>query len=77
MRKKKNIIGTRIRKARNEATPPITQEDLVARLQLLGMKIDQGMISRIEQGDRLVTDIEVKGIAKALKVSVEWLIEGK
>ena len=77
MRKKKNIIGARIRKTRLEAKPPITQEDLVARLQLDGLKIDKGMISRIEKGDRLVTDIEVKAIAKALKVSVGWLIEGK
>jgi transcriptional regulator with XRE-family HTH domain len=77
MRKKKNIIGPRVRKARNEAKPPITQEDLAARLQLKGIKIDQAMISRIEKGERLVTDYEVKAIAKALKVSAGWLIEGK
>jgi transcriptional regulator with XRE-family HTH domain len=77
MRKKKNIIGTRVRKARNQANPPITQEDLAARLQLKGIKIDQAMISRIEKGERLVTDYEVKAIAKALKVSAGWLIEGK
>ncbi len=77
MRKKKNIIGTRVRKARNGAKPPITQEDLAARLQLKGIKIDQAMISRIEKGERLVTDYEVKAIAKALKVSAGWLIEGK
>jgi len=75
--KKKNIIGARIRKARQIANPPITQEDLVARLQLAGLKIDQAMISRIESGTRLVTDIEVKAIAKALKVSAGWLIDGK
>lgn len=75
--RKKNIIGSRIRKARQEAKPPITQEDLAARLQLDGLKIDQGMISRIEKGARLVTDYEVRAIAKVLKVSVGWLIEGK
>jgi transcriptional regulator with XRE-family HTH domain len=75
--RKKNIIGSRIRKARQKAKPPITQEDLAARLQLDGFKIDQGMISRIEKGTRLVTDYEVRAIAKVLKVSVGWLIEGK
>jgi hypothetical protein len=35
------------------------------------------MISRIENGTRLFTDIAVKAIAKALKVSIGWLIDGK
>jgi transcriptional regulator with XRE-family HTH domain len=48
-----------------------------ARLPLKRLKIDQAMISRIEKGERLVTDIEVMTIAKALKVSSSWLIEGK
>jgi len=73
---KKNIIGDNIRKARKAANPPITQADLVARLQLKGTEIDQSMISRIEKGERLVTDYELKAIAEALKVSLEWLIAG-
>jgi transcriptional regulator with XRE-family HTH domain len=73
--KKKNIVGTRIRKARLDTKPPITQSDLVARLQLEGLKdIDQPIISRIEKGERLVTDYEIKAIAKALKVTVGWLL---
>lgn len=75
--KKKNIVGARVRKARKMANLEVTQEDLAARLQLKGLKIDQAMISRIEKGERLVTDIEVKALAQALKVSPGWLIEGK
>ena len=76
--KKKNIVGTRIRKARLEAKPPITQSDLVARLQLDGLKnIDQPIVSRIEKGDRIVADYEIKAIAKALKVTVGWLLKEK
>ena len=76
--KKKNIVGTRIRKARLDAKPAITQSDLVARLQLDGLKdIDQPIISRIEKGDRLVADYEIKAIAKALKVTVSWLLNEK
>jgi len=53
-----------------DAKPPITQSDLVARLQLDGLKnIDQPIVSRIEKGDRIVADYEVKAIAKALKVT--------
>jgi transcriptional regulator with XRE-family HTH domain len=76
--KKKNIVGSRIRKARQDAKPPITQSDLVARLQLDGLKnIDQPIVSRIEKGDRIVADYEIKAIAKALKVTVGWLLKEK
>jgi HTH-type transcriptional regulator, cell division transcriptional repressor len=75
---KKNIIGARIRKARTDAKPPMTQLDLVARLQIEGLKdIDQPTISRIEKGERLITDYEIKAMAKALKVSVGWLLNEK
>jgi len=51
---------------------------LVARLQLDGLKdIDQPIISRIEKGDRIVADYEIKAIAKALKVTVGWLLKEK
>jgi transcriptional regulator with XRE-family HTH domain len=75
---KKNIVGARIRKARTVAKPPMTQTDLVARLQIEGLKdIDQPTVSRIEKGERLITDYEIKAMAKALKVSVGWLLNEK
>ena len=73
---KRNIVGARVRQARKIAKPPITQVDLVARLQLLGVVIDQSGLSKIENGQRPVSDIEVVALAKALKVSVAWLLEG-
>jgi transcriptional regulator with XRE-family HTH domain len=72
--KKKNVIGSRVRKARKDAKPPITQLDLVARLGLQNMKVDQSIISKIESGTRPVYDYELPKIAKALKVTVEWLL---
>jgi len=71
----RNVIGARVREARKSAKPTITQTDLVARLQLLGMMIDQSGISKIEGGQRPVSDIEVIALAKALRVSVAWLLE--
>lgn len=71
----KNIVGARVRQARKAAKPPITQLDLVARLQLEGMGIDQSGLSKLEGGHRPVTDIEIRTLAKALKVSVGWLFE--
>ncbi len=67
-------MGTRVRQARKAAKPPITQLDLVARLQVLGMRIDQSGISKLESGRRPVTDIEVVALAKGLKVKVAYLL---
>jgi hypothetical protein len=66
LKKKKNIIGSRVRKASKEAKPPISHQDFAARLQLKGLKIDQAMISRIEKGERLVTDFGVSALARPL-----------
>jgi transcriptional regulator with XRE-family HTH domain len=70
----KNIVGSRVRQARKIAKPRITQLDLVARLQLAGLSIDQSGLSKLENGQRPVTDIEVAALAKALRVSVAWLL---
>ncbi len=72
--KGRNIVGGRVRKARKAAKPPITQIDLIARLELLGIMIDQSTLSKIEHEQRPVTDIEVVALAKALKVSTAWLL---
>ena len=70
---RKNLVGARVRQARKAAKPPVTQLELVARLQVLGMKIDQSIVSKIENGQRPVLDMEVAALAEALKVSVGWL----
>ncbi|MBA7708524.1 hypothetical protein ES703_117426 [subsurface metagenome] len=70
----RNVVGPRVREARYKAKPPITQKDLAARLEVLGLEIDQAKISKIEQGIRPVFDYEVVKLAEALKVSVEWLL---
>ena len=75
--KKKNVIGNRVRKARKEAKPSVTQLDLVARLGIQRMKVDQSIISKIENGTRPVYDYELPKIAKALKVTVSWLLKEK
>lgn len=54
--------------------PPISQADLLARLQLNGMMISQATLSKIETGERAVTDMELVEIAKALGVDILWLL---
>ena len=72
---KANIVGSRVREARLKRKPPITQGDLAARLQVHGLtQIDQAKVSRIESGVRPVYDYEIVPLAKALGVSVNWLL---
>jgi HTH-type transcriptional regulator, cell division transcriptional repressor len=71
---RKNVVGTRVRQARKQAKPPITQLELLARLQVMGMIIEQPALSKIESGYRPVTDIEVVALARALGVSADWLL---
>jgi len=70
---KKNIVGSRIHKARRQSR--ITQMELAARLQVSGIRIDRPAISKIETGNRPVTDIEIDAIAKILRVPISWLFE--
>lgn len=70
----RNVVGPRVRQARKLAIPRVSQVDLAARLQILGLKIDQSAVSKIEQGYRPVLDLEVVALAKALNVSAAWLL---
>ena len=74
---KRNISGRRIAEARVAAEPPITQEDLSARLALLGVQMDRAAVAKIENNLRRVLDYELKAIAGALDVEVDWLLGGE
>ncbi|MFC2009719.1 helix-turn-helix domain-containing protein [Chloroflexota bacterium] len=39
------------------------------------MMIEQSALSKIEHGQRPVTDIEVVALARALKVPTAWLLQ--
>jgi transcriptional regulator with XRE-family HTH domain len=68
-------VGTRVREARKKYGPKFTQSDLAARLQTEGINIDNVMISRIENGNREVSPVELYAIAKTLKVTPNWLLD--
>lgn len=69
----KNVVGTRVRTARLNAIPAISQEDLAGRLAAQGVTLDQGALSRIERGERYVLDYEAQAMARCLRVRVGWL----
>lgn len=71
----KNVSGDRIHQIRT--TRRISQADLAARMQVNGVTIEREAISKIETGDRFVTDYELLVFARILGVSMEWLTGGE
>ncbi len=71
--KQRNIIGRRVRQARFQLKPEVTQEDLAGRMAVRGVSLDRTAISRIELQERYVMDFEAKALAKCLGVTVAWL----
>lgn len=68
-----NICGDKVRLGRAMHKPPLKQEDLAKKMNLMGMEITPLIISRIEKNQRHVVDGELKMLAKALGVTMEWL----
>lgn len=66
-----NIIGERIKEARTKAK--MSQQQLSNKLELLAVYVCRGSISRIENGERAITDIEIDAISKVLNVSLDYL----
>ena len=69
-----NIVGKNIRTIRKKRR--MTQQALSNKLELLGVYVCRGSVSRIEYGVRTVTDIELLAIARVLEVSVGDLFLG-
>lgn len=69
-----NLIGERVKKARAQAKPPLTQDELSKKLHKLGVSIDRAGVAKIETGIRGVLDYELVALAKALDVKVSWLL---
>lgn len=68
-----NICGARIKLGRAMQKPPITQDELARKINLMGYDITPLIISRIEKNQRHVCDAELLIFSKALDVSMEWL----
>jgi transcriptional regulator with XRE-family HTH domain len=75
IKKPKNLIGNRVRQARLGINPKVKQLELIARLAVRGIQLDETAISKIEAKTRPVTDIELVAIAESLNVSVNWLLD--
>lgn len=72
-----NLVGKRVKEARTQAQPSLTQEELSKKLSKLGVSIDRAGVAKIETGVRGVLDFELVALAKALGVKVTWLLGAK
>jgi HTH-type transcriptional regulator, cell division transcriptional repressor len=70
----RNIIGERVRNARQRHSPPLTQDQLSGKLAAQGLQLDRVAIAKIETGFRSAFDFEVKALAAALQVDANWLL---
>ena len=52
----------------------LSQGDLASRLQLAGYNIDKNVITRIETGQRYVSDIELRAFKEIFNITYEELI---
>ncbi|HQR83182.1 MAG TPA: helix-turn-helix transcriptional regulator [Thiotrichales bacterium] len=68
-----NLIGSTVNLLRKNKK--LTQEDLVARCNLLGWNISRGTLAKIESKCRCISDAEVYLLAQALQVSVDHLYD--
>lgn len=71
---KTNIVGKNVRAIRKKNR--MSQQILSAKLELMGVYVCRGSISRIEDGSRTVTDIEIYALAQVLGVEIPALFAG-
>lgn len=69
-----NIVGKNVRALRKRAK--MSQQILSNKLELMGVYVCRGSISRIEDGSRTVTDIEIYALARVLDVDISLLFAG-
>lgn len=67
-----NIISQRLRKFRKKNG--LSQEELAAQMQLLGVDITQPLISKIERNLRFVKDYELVCFCRVLQISEKDLL---
>ncbi len=65
----KNIVGSKVKQLRREQH--MSQQELSAKLETLAVYICRGSISRIEDGSRTVSDIELYGLSQVFDTPIE------
>ena len=70
----KNIAGTVISERRKVLG--MKQKDLLTRLQVRGVDLNISALSKIEGGQRMISDIELAALSDALGITADELLKG-
>lgn len=70
-----NICGKRIAEIRKNQN--LSQRKLATKMQLLGYDVDNYFIRRVENGERFVTDIDLKIFCESLDVDITDILNFK
>lgn len=68
-----NLVGDQVKRLR--IAKKMSQQTLSNKLEMMAIYICRGSISRIEDKQRTVTDIELYGLAQVLDVPIETLFQ--
>ncbi|MBQ9951348.1 MAG: helix-turn-helix transcriptional regulator [Clostridia bacterium] len=68
-----NICGERIAQIRK--SQKLSQRKLASKMQLLGYDVDNYFIRRVENGERFVTDIDLKIFCEALNIRITDILD--
>lgn len=68
-----NISGKKLAQIR--ADKKISQRKLASKMQLLGYDVDNFFIRRVENGERFVTDIDLKIFCEALEIKITDILD--
>lgn len=69
--KEYNIVGSNVKEYRLKLN--MSQKHLSEKLEIYGIWICRGSLSRLENKQRIVTDYELKALAEILKVPIKDL----
>lgn len=72
---KNNLCGEKIYYLRKQHVPKMSQRILAEHLQINGIDVDKNAVQRIESGERFVTDIELKVLAKIFNTTCDELLD--
>ncbi len=70
-----NLCGKKVAALRKALPQRTSQNKLASMLQLEGIDLDKNAIQKIESGERFVTDLELKALAKVFGTTTDDLLE--
>ena len=71
----RNLCGKKITQLRKSLPTKTSQRLLAEKMQIKGFDMDKTAIKRIENGERYVTDIELKAFSEIFSVSLDYLLK--